>query len=388
MRILYHFRTRGSGAEAVHISGIANAFEGLGHTVDFLNPAGVDPRGKASPYAALAAPGLFGRVSHALPRFAFEFLEIAYNAWAWIHLRQLFASGAHDLVYERHAFFLFATAYMARAAGVPLVVEVNELVGDARVSEQPVLRGLVSRCDRAVFSRATLIVVVSPHLKRRIEAMGIDGRKVLVLPNAVDPADYATPADGTAVRTALGLGPENVVIGFLGWFVAWHRLELLIEAFATVARQHPQARLMLVAEGPLREQLAAQVAKLGATERVVFAGSVPHTEVPRHIAAMNVCVVPHSNEYRSPIKLFEYMGQGRAVVAPRTEPIEMVMRDGVNGLLFEPGSASAMAHVLERLVSDAALRVSLGRSARRDVLEQHTWTQNAQAVLANLPSHA
>lgn len=385
MRILYHFRTRASGAEAVHISGIASALTRLGHEVAFLNPSGRDPRAKTNPYAALKAPGFFGRVSRSLPRFVFELLEIAYNAWAWVKLRGLLADRGFDLIYERHAFFLFITALVAKSRRVPLVVEVNELVGDSRVSEQPVFRAIVRWCDRFVFARATSIVVVSPHLKRRIEALGVPGSRILVQPNAVDPHDFETTADGSAVRGRLALG-EAVVIGFVGWFVEWHRVDLLIEAFATLAPKHPNACLLLIAEGPLHDSLHAQAARLGVVDRVCFAGSVPHAEVPAHIAAMDICVVPHSNEYRSPIKLFEYMGQGRAVAAPRTEPIAMVVRDGENGVLFDPGSAPALALALERLL-DSDLRQRMGQQARADVLAHHTWTHNAQAMLAraNVP---
>lgn len=386
MRILYHFRTRGSGAEAVHISGIANALERLGHEVVFFSPAGRDPRAKTNPYAALKAPGFFGRVSRALPRFVFELLEIAYNGWALLKLRGLLGGRGFDLIYERHAFFLIITAFLALDRGLPLVVEVNELVGDARVSDQPALGWLVQWCDRFVFERATSIIVVSPHLKRRIEALGIPGDRILVQPNAVDPQDFAELVDGATVRQRHGLG-DAVVVGFVGWFVEWHRVELLVEAFAALVARQPKGRLLLVAEGPLRETLEAQVRRLGVLDRVCFAGSAPHAEIPAHMAAMDICVVPHSNEYRSPIKLFEYLGQGRAVVAPRTEPIEMVVRDGENGLLFSPGSAAELTEALERLTASAELRRKLGTQARVDVLSCHTWTHNAEAMLAHAKVH-
>ncbi len=77
------------------------------------------------------------------------------------------------------------------------------------------------------------------------------------------------------------------------------------------------------------------------------------------------------------------MGQGRAVIAPRTEPIEMVIRDGENGLLFTPGFSSELAEALEKLLTQPALRPSLGIQARTDVLARHTWTHNASAMLAH-----
>jgi glycosyltransferase involved in cell wall biosynthesis len=263
------------------------------------------------------------------------------------------------------------------------VIEVNELVGDERVRKQPLLAPLARWCDRMIFGAASLIVVVSPHLKRRIESSGFDGSKVIVLPNAVRREDFVTPADGSAVRRRLGL--ENaVVIGFVGWFVPWHRLDMLVGAFAEAAANHATAKLLLVGDGELRAAIETRARELGVASRVVFSGAASHADVPAHIAAMDVCVVPHSNEFRSPIKLFEYMAQGRAVVAPRTEPVEMVVRDGSNGLLFEPQARGQLAALLAKLSGDAALRGQLGGEARRDVLANHTWTQNCRRVLEKL----
>src|SRR5258708_29096512 len=93
---------------------------------------------------------------------------------------------------------------------------------------------------------------------------------------------------------------------------------------------------MLVCDGPLREELEAQAATLGVCERLIRPGAVAHGEMPHYIAAMDICVVPHSNAYRSPIKLFEYMAGRRPVVAPRTHPLPLGLRDGEKGLPFHP----------------------------------------------------
>jgi glycosyltransferase involved in cell wall biosynthesis len=386
MRILYHFRTRGTGAEAVHVAGMARAFERLGHEVVFSSPTGVDPRQTAgsNPFQLPAKENLLHRLASCSPRWLFELLELGYNVPAWRRNARLLRQGRFGLLYERHAFFLFSTAWLAKRRGIPLVLEVNELVGDARVREQPLLSGIVRWCDRFAFRRADLIVVVSPHLKRRIEALGVDGSKVLVLPNAVDEDDYQSPASGAEVRRRWGL-EATVNIGFVGWFVPWHQLEMLVRVFAGLCARQPGLRLVLMGEGDLRASLAAQAGAAGVGDKVVFTGAVTHREMPAHLAAMDICVVPHSNEYRSPIKLFEYMGQGRCVVAPRTEPIEMVVRHGENGLLFEPGSTDALTATLADALADAQLRERLSTQARADVLTRHTWTENARAVLGALP---
>ena len=384
MKVLYHFRTQGTGAEGVHIAGIATALEGLGHEVIFSSPTGVDPRATAgaNPFSQRKR-GLLARVAAKAPGIVFECLELAYNAVAWLRNGRLLAEERCGLIYERHAFFLCSTALLAARRGVPLVVEVNELVGDERIRPEPWLAPLARWSDRITFTRASLIVVVSPHLQRRIATMGIVPEKILVLPNAVSESAMDAPADGAAVRARLGLG-DAIVIGFVGWFVAWHRLDVLLAQFAALASAHPRARLLLVGDGVLRGALVEQAAQLGIGERIVFAGSAPHSEIPAHIAAMDICVVPHSNEFRSPIKLFECMARARAVVAPSTEPIAMVLRDGENGLLFDPEKPATLGAALARLIADEPLRTRLGQQAQADVRARHTWRHNAEAVLARV----
>jgi glycosyltransferase involved in cell wall biosynthesis len=378
VRILYHFRTRGTGAEAVHIAGIASAFESLGHSVVFSSPADVDPRKTAgsSPFA--------GRVCRRLPRLAFEFLEIAYNVVAFVKNGLILMRHRPGLVYERHAFFLCSTAVLCWLSRLPMAVEVNELVGDDRVREQPLLAPLARLADRLTFAVATLVVVVSPDLRRQIVALGVEPGKVLVQPNGVRRRDVEAPTDGAPIRLRHGCTPETILVGFVGWFVPWHRLDLLLDAFASAAYGVGSLRLLLVGEGPLKGALYEQSARLGVGERVLFVGPVPHPDVARYVAAMDICTVPHSNEYRSPIKLFEYMAQGRAVVAPATEPIACVVESGEHALLFEPGNRDALAAAITNLAVDADLRRRLGCQGRALVLDRHTWERNASVVLEHI----
>jgi glycosyltransferase involved in cell wall biosynthesis len=141
---------------------------------------------------------------------------------------------------------------------------------------------------------------------------------------------------------------------------------------------------MLVGDGPLRQSLETQAAALGIRNRLILTGPVPHVEMPAYLSAMDICVVPHSNAYRSPIKLFEYMARARAVVAPRTEPIALIVRHGENGLLFDSEDPSDLRAQLIALLNDAALRSRLGEEARRDVTQKYTWTENARKLLSKV----
>ena len=112
---------------------------------------------------------------------------------------------------------------------------------------------------------------------------------------------------------------------------------------------------------------------------------VPHADLPRHLARLDVGVAPYSATqpfYFSPLKLFDYMGAALPVVASRVGDLEEMLEGGRLGLLCEPDDPGALADILERLAVDAHLRDRLGQAARAHVLAHHTWERVAQKVLA------
>lgn len=386
LRILYHFRSRGTGAEAVHIAGIAGAFQRMGHEVGFESPTGANPletRG-SSPFQRQSSDNRVNRWVDRCPGWLFEWLELGYNFIAAHRIRDRICSEGVDLLYERHAFFLCSTAIIARRHRIPMILEVNELVGDERIRAQPMLTRLARWTDRVAFRNASLIAVVSPHLRRRVLSLGIPPEKVVVVPNAVDPSEYPCESETATARRRLGLRPEDLVLGFVGWFVPWHRLDRLIHCFSKLSAEFPQAVLVLIGEGELEAGLRTLCAELGLGDRVRFPGAIPHREIPGTLAALDVGLVPESNPYRSPIKLFEYLASGKAVVAPRTEPIASVVEDGQQAMLFDSSSAEDLTSVLRRVLADPILRERLGQAGRQHVLQRHTWDRNAGILLESL----
>ncbi|MEN9578724.1 MAG: hypothetical protein RJA70_1733 [Pseudomonadota bacterium] len=380
MKIVYHHRTQGTGAEGVHIAYVIRGLRERGHQVTVVSPTGKDPDQTAGENPFGRKQGLKGRalgaLSQRLPQWAFEALEVLYNVPAYLKLRQ--SESTPQLVYERHAFFMAAGALYARRRGAPYFIEVNEVSGDERVRKQ-VFAEPARRFERFVFDRADAILVVSDHLKDRIVALGVPGHKVHVVPNGVDAERFSPVVDGTIVRQRLGLG-DRVVIGFVGWFVGWHNLELLVDAVADISEGRNVA-LMLVGDGDLKAQLVALAERRGIADRLVLPGAVAHSEIPQHIAAMDICVIPGSNAYRSPLKMFEYMATEKAVVAPDLAPIRRVITSGEHGLLFAPDSRGELASALGQLCDDPSERERLGKAARAKILAQHTWSQVAGQVL-------
>lgn len=387
MNILYHHRTQGRGAEGVHITGIVRGFERRGHRVTLLSAPGVDPHKTAGTYLYSAAPSLMSRVwksiSRSCPQFVFELIEFAYNAFHLCRLWRVLRDEKIDLVYERYAFFLFATVALCRMKGIPVILEVNEIAGIPR-ARPLILRRAAQFIERTVFIKALSVVTVSSFIKRKIVEAGTPADQVVVMPNGVDPEMFNPRVDGSSVRKRFNMG-DAVVIGFVGWIDPWDNLPGLLETFRDLLTAGANLKLFLIGDvagkGVDKDLIAKTAAKLGVTHALIHVPRVPREDMPRHIAAMDVCVIPDSNEFGSPVVLFEFMGLAKAVVAPSVPPVLDVLRDGENGIVFEARNMAAMKAALSRAVGDKTLRDQISKSARRSIDEKHTWDNNAGSVL-------
>ena len=274
-------------------------------------------------------------------------------------------AGPYDLVYERYSLWSHAAMEHAATARVPGLLEVNAPL----IEEQAQYRGLrdaggADRVAARVFRAASVLLAVSAEVAAWLARRGIARGRVQVIPNGVD-AERFRPD----VQPAAPGPPGGFTVGFVGSMKPWHGLEVLVEAFA---RLHTRAAV------------CADLSARGLAEVVHCTGAVAPREVPGLLTSIDVAVAPYphaSDFYFSPLKVYEYMAAGRAVVASRVGQLETLIRHDVNGLLCPPGDAAALAGALERLRCEPALRARLGRAARATVLRTHTWDAIAARVL-------
>jgi glycosyltransferase involved in cell wall biosynthesis len=280
--------------------------------------------------------------------------------------------GEFDLLYQRHSLWSCAALEHARGAGVPSVLEVNAPL----VEEQARFRGLchmerATEMERRAFSVAGRVACVSEAVAAYCLQRGADAARVRVVPNGVDPERFRPD-----VEPALPAPGGTVTVGLVSTLRPWHGVDTLIEAFARVAAGSGAWRLLIVGDGPLMQAVRDDLARRGLLDRAVLTGMVPPTDVPAWLTSMEIAVVPYragAEHYYSPLKLFEYMASGRAIVASRIGQVASVLEDGRTGLQCEPGDAAEMAAALERLASSADERVRLGRAARECAVREHSW---------------
>ncbi|MBL8524503.1 MAG: glycosyltransferase family 4 protein [Betaproteobacteria bacterium] len=386
MKILYLHRTQAKGVEGVHIGEIVKAWQKMGHPVEILSPVGAQ-LGDTPVAGAPRKPGfkqkLFKFISSRLPEFFFELAELAYNLIALNQARKLGRANV-DFIFERYAIFALAGAFLSRRWEVPFVIEINYTSRSHLVRERSaLLKPLAHRLDKYIFARATGLVAVSTRLKEHLMTdYGIEAERIIVLPNAADP-DVFDPSKVAPPVAHVGL--QGKIIGFVGGFYPWHGLDLLLQAFKLMADRVPDAKLMLIGDGPMLPVIREQSEKEGMADRVILTGRIGHNDLPGYVTLFHVGVMPDSNDYGSPMKIFEYMALAKPVVVPDYGPLLDAVEDGREGRIFKARDVGGMADCLAALLSDDALYRRMSEQAREKILTKHNWMNNGKAILAMLP---
>jgi len=379
MRILYHHRTLGLGAEGVHVRAMVAAWRALGHEVRVEALAGEPAE------AGSRRSERWSALRRLIPDALYELAELAYNVVARRSLERAIAAFRPDIVYDRYNSYSTAAVTAARRFGIPCVLEVNAPVAYERSTYEHLrlrMPRLAARYERRILLAADHIVTVSAPLKRHLRAhYGLADAAISVLPNGADPVRFHPLLDARPLRAELGLADGAVVIGFTGDARPWHGLHLLVESFLRLVHERRHVWLLILGGGGSSEPaLRKMVAERGLGARVRFIDRVPHGAVPAFISAMDIAVSARATFYASPLKIVEYMAAGKAIVAPAMPNIGEMLDDGHSALLFEPENVDALTHALRRLVDDRALRERLGQHARGQVEARLNWRANARRV--------
>lgn len=282
---------------------------------------------------------------------------------------------APDVVYERHALFSHAAMEWAAARDIPSVLEVNApLVAEQAAYRKLALPSEAEASVRRAMAAARVVSAVSDPVATHASEMG--ARDVATIPNAVDPARFPAAAP---------LAAAPFTVGFLGSLKPWHGMPLLIDAFAGFRATRPEARLIVVGDGPERADAEARLAALGCAEAAEFTGMLCPADVPAMLSRMDVGTAPYGASdafYFSPLKIYEYMAAGLPVITTRVGHLPEVVAHGRTGLVVPPGSAAALADALRALADAPHLGRALGAAGRAHVLRHHSWDGVVARVLA------
>ncbi len=373
---------------SVHVTEFVSAMTACGYKIKAinLNPAPFAAEGRAGFWPALREV-----LKRHLKRYVGQVNQVLKNVPLFFREWKILSAEGADVLLVRYNMLNFGALIAARLQRIPVVLEVNSphaferknLVKD--VWQIPFLPFLIERLNMTLADR---IVTVSQVLKSYYSERKISADKIFVIPNGVNTDRFNPEIDFSTVRAKYGLAGKTV-LGFVGSFHHWHGITNLMTLIQKTVPQYPEIAYLLVGDGPLKPQLENFVTSNGLIEKVTLTGYVAHDEVPNHVAAMDIVLAPYPKMeffYFSPLKLFEYLSAGKAVVASRIGQISEIIQDGENGVLYDPDDLNDLLQKTTRLIVDENERARISFKARESVLQRFSWEKNARQVARVLAS--
>ncbi len=364
-------RVPSTTANSIQVMKACQAMAQLGHDVTLLVPA----EGRVSPeemtWDSLAA--LYGlETPFAVTRLPAPNRRL-FTLLAVLRARALRA----DLLY----IWMLQSAAFGLLARLPVILEMHEPpLGRFGPWWYRLFLRLPGRKRLAVITRA---------LKDILERDYGPADDVVLAPNGVDLTRFASLPDPDSARRQIGL-PSAPTVVCTGHLYAGRGADL----FLALAERIPGARFVWVGGRPEDVEAWRARATSRGLHNVTFTGFVPNRDLPLYQAAADILLMPYgrriagsgggdSASVASPMKMFEYMAAGRAILTSDLPVIREVLNER-NAVFCPPEDVDAWQAALESLLADVSRREALGRRARQDV-EQYTWLARARRILASFP---
>ncbi|MFN4297162.1 MAG: glycosyltransferase [Brevundimonas sp.] len=276
----------------------------------------------------------------------------------------------------------------ARKAGLPFVYEVRGLWELTSAARTPHWEGserfeFQRRQETRVAQEADSVVAISNGLRNELISRGVDARKIIVVPNSVDPQVFSPRPRDNALASEMGLDDRRV-LGFLGSMTGYEGLVDLITALSHLRSDGLDVCALLVGDGPAFREIREAARVLGVSDHLIMPGRVPHTEAPRWYSLMDVAVYPRRpaqvTELVPPLKPLEAMAMELPVVASNVSAISETLIHRENGFLFNKGDVGELTDLLGEVMGAPDRSMAVARNARRDVEKRFTWTRAAASL--------
>jgi glycosyltransferase involved in cell wall biosynthesis len=364
------------------------ALTALGHSVDLVTY----PFGQS-----VSMPGL--RVFRSLrPPFVDEvrigpsLAKIPLDALLALTALRRALSGRYDAVHSHEEGGVIG-AVLAMLLRVPHLYDMHsslpQQLSNFAFSRSRLIKAVFLAMERFMIRRSRVVIVICPSLEETVKAIEPGARTVLIENAPGSGEDQPTPEAAAGVRRGLKLDATTPVVLYTGTFEAYQGLDLLFAAMAIVQRSRPDARLVLA--GGRADQVIkarAQARSAGIEEVTLFAGERPASEIPAYLLASDLLVSPRSRGTNTPLKLYQYLRSGKAIVATRLLTHTQVLSDDT--AILTGATPQEYAEGILAGLTDTARAARLGRQARELAETKYSYDayleKTRQACAALLPS--
>lgn len=367
-----------NGAVA-HTEGVVNSLVKQGYEVDIISSYPIPYLNNYHSFRVCYPDGWMTGIS--------ELEEMEYNRQLLDSLEK--SDGKPDLVYQRYGRNNYAGLLYARHIGVPFVLEYNgsEIWMSKNWMHPLRYESVTDEIERCVLAHADLVVGNAEAFRSELISKEVEEKRILIVPNGVDPERFTPSISGESVRESFGIGEHEIVVSFVGSFGPWHGAETFAMTIPIVLSKNKRIRYLFVGSGARLESVKKIVFESGMAEKVLFAGLVDRQNMPKYLAASDILVSPQVPNpdgtpfFGSPTKLFEYMSMGKAIVASDLDQIGALLTHKEDAVLVPPGDENKLAEAILSLADNPDLRERLGNQARKTAMSKYSWDNHVCSIL-------
>lgn len=277
----------------------------------------------------------------------------------------------------------------ARRLGIPSIYEMRGLWHMTRWSKEPRYGdtdhfALAQKMELETALAADHVIAITGAVKEWLIDHGIQDKNISVAPNAVDTEQFRFIRKDEAYAAQIGCAGK-IVIGYMGSFVEYEGLDLLVEAVSLLPEPlRKKIALLWVGDGPAMASLLEHAQTLGVRETILALGRRPFQDIPLLYSLVDICVFPRKGqmicEIVSPLKPFEAMAMEKAIIVSDVRPLKEIVTHEMTGLIHRKDDPQSLAEQLQRFITEDRLREICGKAARRWVEDTRTWKKIAEQV--------
>ncbi len=362
----------------VHALELTKALTRQGHTVTFLVPRFGIPKEATKAHIVTVPTFLRGALG-----------SLVFGAIVPLYLLLLSRRRSFDIVYTMQPSFVISPLIYCLIANKPHVIEMHSIVlNEIKLRKTNPIRNyikekLVNLTEWMYCRYSSLIVAVSEHIAQFVQTTyGVPKERIAVVPNGVDVHTYQI-MDKLTYRRELDIPEDAFVVGYVGTFFSYHRMEKIVDIASSLLSKYPNSYFVMVGDGPKLSLIKQMVEEAKLSSKFLFTGILPAILCAKYINTFDVGICLHDPNYGGfPMKVLNYLACGKPVVTTRSPGTEYIAESQLGMLIDTEAPEEIASAILEaaKMGKDNAFP----RRAREEVVQFFSWDAKARELVAHL----
>ena len=358
-----------------HIRETVSWLAKFGHEVHFFNPK-------------ITTPKFDAKVNiHLIPIINRPLLNwISFDIISFLILLKNVLTNRPDYIYFRETSSLIPFI-ISKIFSIPLIIEINGWVlSELRQTGYPKWKLFYIRfIQRINYVYATRLIPVSEGLKKLVlKNYPVKPSNIFPVSNGTNPEKFK-PIPQSEARKQVGISNDSQIVGFIGSCYSYHGVQHLIEAAKLVLQEKPETKFIIAGDGAQRQEWIKLTKDLNISDSFQFPGAIPFDKAPAYINSFDICVAPWDVEKLkhvglSPMKLFDYLGCSKPVVASPVYGVYEIVKNYNCGVVVDVKNSKLFSKTFLNLIANPQNREEMGKRGREAVLKHFTWENTSRKI--------